>query len=90
MSSTMYQAGDVVRIREDLSMHVDYPMLSGPYQGTAFYCVVPEMKEMVGKSYTIRKVEENRAGYRLKECDYIWTDTMFEPMDDECYCTSLL
>lgn len=83
----MYQAGDVVRVRSDLSANDIYRMLSGPDEWQE-YRVFNWMTKYAGQQIAIEKI----VGGLYKLCgidNCIWVDEMFEPLN-ECMCGSLL
>lgn len=63
-----YKVGDKVRVRSDLK-NVDSYKIYGV--GTN-----KEMERMAGKIVTIDSVGSDC--YKVKECNYVWTDKMFE------------
>lgn len=83
----MYQAGDVVTVRIDLSKRGVYKMLSGPNEGEG--CgVFNWMTKYAGQQIAIERI----LGSVYKLCgidNCIWTDEMFE-QTNECTCSSLL
>lgn len=91
MASWLYKPGDVVRIRDDLEVGELYHMLSGPRKGCTIhpsYC----MLQLRGKTVTIKK-HTSVGRYWINE-DYpshnYWADEMFELVEGECVCQSLL
>ena len=69
-----YKVGDKVRVRTDLTEDERY--------GGIF--VTDEMADMRGMTVTIEDANE-KSGYGIKEDpdEYMWTDEMFEPVDEE-------
>lgn len=75
-----YKVGDKVRIREDLVM-------GGIYDGSV---AVDDMVDMCGNVVTIENIitigrDDEALGYYIKEDpnSYLWTDEMFEPVEEE-------
>lgn len=92
----LYNVGDVVRIREGLDQNESYRMQSGPSDGR---------NPGINKSMTRRGGEVHMIlGYTALGCYYIddnpnakdshgnwsWADEMLEPVENGCYCESLL
>lgn len=69
-----YKVGDKVRVRTNLTEDERY--------GSIF--VTDEMADMRGMTVTIEDANE-KSGYGIKEDleGYMWTDEMFEPVEDE-------
>lgn len=92
----LYKIGDVVKIREGLDYTKSYCMQSGHLEGYDPGIQNPMIKRG-GEIHTIR-------GYTEYDCyhidddpnekdpygDWIWTDEMLEPVENGCYCESLL
>lgn len=70
-----YEAGDKVRVREDLLKEEYY---DGCY-------VNPEMGEFAGRVVTISRAPEltNRYGIKEDNMRWCWTDEMFETLEDK-------
>lgn len=64
-----YKVGDKVRIREDLRIKEQYNDLT----------FVPDMVQYMGKVATITEIRfEDVYGIDLDDCNWCWTDEMFE------------
>lgn len=73
-----YKVGDRVKVREDLVEGRHYGKTS---DDALWY---NEMADTAGKTVTIAEVDEGRATYRVKECEWwTWTDEMFDGLADE-------
>ena len=72
-NSMKYKVGDKVKIRENLVVDKRY--------GNEDF--VSGMIHMRGKEATISEVYKGVKLYRIKECDYSWTDEMFEENGDK-------
>lgn len=87
MSKYLYQPGDAVRVRSDLSEDTVYAMKSGD-DITPHWLAVGDMLSFAGKVVHIEKMLGDV--YTVKEVKgFIWTDEMFDPVG-ECVCKSLL
>jgi hypothetical protein len=87
----LYNIGDMVIVKADLRMNVDYYMKSGPHGTYSYNNVVDDMKKFAGTVVHIAKHTEGQ--YLIEEDGYnfAWTDEMFEDhVGNEYYCTSLL
>ena len=84
----MYHPGDVVRVREDLAENTNYKMCSGKNNGADCW-IWGWMKEYAGKQITIKRIDGNGFYEAAIIEDCIWSDEMFEPLN-ECLCSSLL
>ena len=88
MSKYLYQPGDAVRVRSDLSVDTVYAMKSGD-DTVPHWLAVDDMLSFAGKVVHIEKMLGDV--YTVKEVkDFIWVDEMFEDTLDECVCFSLL
>lgn len=88
MSKYLYQPGDAVRVRSDLSEDAVYAMKSGD-DTVPHWLVVSDMLSFAGKVVHIEKMLGDV--YTVKEVKgFIWVDEMFEDTLDECVCSSLL
>lgn len=67
-----YKVGDKVRVRKDLKTGERYYSADKGYSDQA----APQMLKMAGKEVTISYAYGEC--YRIKECDWNWTDEMFE------------
>lgn len=65
-----YKVGDKVRVRNDLKFGYEYGMHS----------FTSDMSRFCGKIVTIKSV--HKGDYRIVECEYWWTDEMFEPVEE--------
>lgn len=74
-----YQVGDRVRIRKDLTEDTRYYMENS----SVFWIAIDSMVKLVGEIVTIRDLRWEGDGYYINESVCIWTDGMFEPMEDE-------
>lgn len=87
MSKYLYQPGDAVRVRSDLSEDTVYAMKSGD-DTVPHLLVVGDMLSFAGKVVHIEKMLGDV--YTVKEVKgFIWVDEMFDPVG-ECVCKSLL
>lgn len=88
MSKYLYQPGDAVRVRSDLSVDTVYAMKSGD-DTTPHWLAIGDMLSFAGKVVHIEKMLDDV--YTVKEAKgFIWVDEMFEDTLDECVCSSLL
>ena len=88
MSKYLYQPGDAVCVRSDLSVDTVYAMKSGD-DTTPHWLAVGDMLSFAGKVVHIEKMQGNV--YVVKEVKgFIWVDEMFEDTLDECVCSSQL
>lgn len=88
MSKYLYQPGDAVCVRSDLSVDTVYAMKSGD-DTTPHWLAVGDMLSFAGKVVHIEKMQGNV--YVVKEVKgFIWVDEMFEDTLDEYVCSSLL
>lgn len=88
MSKYLYQPGDAVRVRSDLSVDSVYAMKSGD-DTTPHWLAIGDMLSFAGKVVHIEKMLDDV--YTVKEVKgFIWVDEMFEDTLDECVCSSLL
>ena len=85
----LYKPGDTVRVRKDLSMGRSYCMKSGPYAEQESDCVIEEMMAMRGKLVHIDHIS-SFGSYKIKECNWLWCDEMFEKITHQFRCKSLL
>ena len=85
----LYKPGDVVRIRKDLRAGHSYYMKSGPYGGQENDYVSEEMMAMRGKLVHIDHISSS-GSYKIKECNGLWDDEMFEITTHQLRCKSLL
>lgn len=92
----LYNVGDVVRIREGLDDAKVYYMRSGPMDGYNLG-ICNSMTKRGGEIHTIRGYAD--CGYYHIDDDpnekdsfgnWSWTDEMLEPVENGCYCESLL
>lgn len=88
MSKYLYQPGDAVCVRSDLSVDTVYAMKSGD-DTAPHWLAVGDMLSFAGKVVHIEKMQGGV--YVVKEVKgFIWVDEMFEDTLDECVCSSLL
>ncbi len=85
----LYKPGDAVRVRGDLEMNRSYYMRSGPNAGEESDYVWEEMMTMCGKLVHIDHISFF-GSYKIKECDGLWDDEMFEKITRQLRCESLL
>lgn len=71
---TKHAVGDKVKVRSDLELDRAYYMEDNPAVRNSF---VSDMKEVEGMIVTIKGIV--RGQYEIEECDFLWTDGMFEP-----------
>lgn len=93
MADYLYQPGQEVVIRPDLSNNKGYRMLSGPRASNKsdWWGIFPFMKRHAGKVITIDCITEDGVYTAKGISGCVWTDEMFAgPANDECYCQSLL
>ena len=78
-----YKEGDVVRVREDLDLYIDYYMEDDGSK----VCIVSDMLKFRGECVTIKRAIDSidypdgwARGYMIEESgvDFIWTDEMFD------------
>lgn len=86
-----FKPGDKVTVRNDLSLHEPYKMLSGetPYDAIV---ATNSMKELRGKQVTIESYDccGSAMCYRVKENSRYWSDEMFDEARKPFVCKSLL
>lgn len=86
-----FKPGDKVTVRNDLSLHEPYKMLSGktPYDAIV---ATASMKELRGKQVTIDGYDccGFAMCYKVKESARYWTDEMFDEARKPFTCKSLL
>ena len=85
-----YKPGDKVRVKECLYFDEGYLMRSGPSPNIAAG-FVPDMGKFCGKIVMISGYRKDR--YQLEEdtMNWLWTDDMFENLDDKPFvCKNLL
>ena len=70
----LYNIGDVVYIRDDLSMNKTYISEDDFYEEI----VVPDMMKFVGKRAIIADIDEDFKKYHIKGCHWRWVSSMFE------------
>lgn len=88
MSKYLYQPGEAVRVRSDLSVDRVYAMKSGD-DTAPHWLVIRGMLSFAGKVVHIEKMLDDV--YTVKEAKgFIWVDEMFEDTLDEWVCSSLL
>lgn len=85
----LYKPGDAVRVRKDLDMNRKYYMKSGPNAGEEGDYVCEEMMAMRGKLVHIDHTS-SFGSYKIKECNWLWDDEMFEKITHQLRCESLL
>ena len=83
-----YKIGDIVKVRSDFTRKKCYYMHSGPKSG----CepgTVSCMEKHRGETHTITGY--NYGYYLIDDSEGLcWSDEMFEPIQNECVCQSLL
>lgn len=83
-----YKIGDLVKVRSDLTREKCYYMHSGPKSGSepgTMYSMEKrrgEIHTIVGYDYGYYLIDEPKHSF--------WSDDMFEPVQNECVCQSLL
>ena len=83
-----YKIGDIVAVRSDLTRKKCYYMHSGPKSGwepgtmSSMEKHRREVHTVVGYNYGYYQIDEPE--------DLCWSDDMFEPIQNECVCKSLL
>ena len=91
MMNYKFKPGDKVTVRNDLSLHEPYKMLSGetPYDAIV---TTASMKELRGKQVIIEGYDccGSAMCYRVKESARCWTDEMFKEAMKPFTCKSLL
>ena len=85
MSNAKFKAGDKVRVRKDLVVGNTYKM---NFEKERLCVFTSEMAKFRGKKVTISKYFSSASRYSIKECDYCWTDEMFEPVCDKIVITT--
>lgn len=67
-----YKVGDKVRVRTDMK----------PYQELGAYCFIHAMIPFIGKTLTVRSVDNGCECYDVIEDndEFCWTDGMLEPI----------
>lgn len=92
MADYLYQPGQEVMVRPDLSNDPGYRMLSGPRSGrNERWGIFSYMKNYAGKFIKIDHITEDGVYTAKGISGCVWTDEMFAgPANDECYCQSLL
>lgn len=88
MDALLYQPGDLVTIRSDLTADRDYPVLYGPSAGKRTLYCNDSMVNYSGKTYEVEDYGDDDF-YMLKGIPWLWTESMFED-PTECICDSLL
>lgn len=84
-----YKTGDMVMVRPDIKSDIRYYMRSGPKMGWEPGCI-ENVERYAGQICTITG---HAYGYYTIDADnggWSWSDEMFEPIDDQCVCNSLL
>lgn len=73
----IYHIGDIVYVRNDLSMDKTYISEDDLYEEI----VVPDMMEFVGKRAIIADIDEDFKKYFIEGCYWRWVSSMFEDRD---------
>lgn len=83
-----YKIGDIVAVRSDLTRKKCYYMHSGSKSGWE-PGTMSSMEKHRGEVHTV--VGYNYGYYLIDEPENLcWSDDMFEPIQNECVCKSLL